>query len=73
MAMIPLKEYAERHGKPLNTVYRRYRYGSFQTAVKRGRDIWIEESEPYTDLRVRSGTYVGSVQKKYFRFFDIFY
>lgn len=59
MAMIPLKEYAERHGKKRDTVYHKYKCGTFRTAVKMGRDIWIDEDEPYTDQRITSGKYVG--------------
>lgn len=59
MAMITLKEYAARLGKPRNTVYRKYQNGYLKTAVKMGRDIWIDENEPYTDARIKSGKYVG--------------
>lgn len=59
MAMITLKEYAERIGKDRNLVYHKYQRGGFETAVKRGRDIWIDEDEPYIDNRVKSGKYVG--------------
>ena len=59
MAMITLKEYAERLGKPRNTVYRKYQNGYLKSAVKMGRDIWIDENEPYTDARVKSGKYIG--------------
>ena len=59
MAMITLKEYAERLGKPRNTVYRKYQNGYLKTAVKKGRDIWIDENEPYTDARIKSGKYIG--------------
>ena len=58
MAMIPLAEYAARHGKLRNTVYRKYQYGSFKTARKMGRDIWIDEDEPYDDKRIKSGRYI---------------
>lgn len=59
MALITLTEYAKRLGKARTTVYAKYRRGGLKTAVKLGRDIWIDESEPYVDDRVRSGAYVG--------------
>ena len=59
MAMITLKEYAERIGRDRSVVYMKYKHGGFETAVKMGRDIWIDEDEPYIDLRVKSGKYVG--------------
>ena len=65
MAMITLKEYAERLGKPRSTVYRKYMNGYLKTAKKMGRDIWIDEDEPYTDARVKSGNYIG-VRKRYY-------
>lgn len=60
MALIPLVEYAKRLGKRENTVYRKYQTGCFKTAVKLGRDIWLDENEPYVDGRVRSGIYLGA-------------
>lgn len=59
MAYITLVEYSRRLGKERNTVYQKYKRGGFKTAVKRGRDIWIDEAEPYVDDRVRSGKYGG--------------
>ena len=59
MAYITLKEYAERLGKERSVVYMKYRRGRFATARKMGRDIWIDENEPYVDSRVKSGRYVG--------------
>lgn len=59
MSMITLKEYSERIGKDRSIVYNKYKRGGFQTAVKMGRDIWIDEDEPYIDERVKNGRYVG--------------
>ena len=59
MAMITLKEYSERIGKERSIVYNKYKRGGFETAVKKGRDIWIDEDEPYIDNRVKTGKYVG--------------
>ena len=59
MALITIVEYAQKVGKTRSTVYKKYLRGGFKTAVKRGRDIWIDESEPYTDERVKTGSYIG--------------
>ena len=64
MAMITLKEYAERHGKNPVIVRQKAIRGGFQTARKFGRDWIIDEDEPYTDNRITSGKYVGARQKK---------
>ena len=58
MAMITLKEYAERHGKNPVIVRQKAIRGGFETARKFGRDWIIDEDEPYTDNRVKSGKYV---------------
>lgn len=58
MAMITLKEYAERLGKNPVVVYQKARYGTLKTAKKMGRDWFIDENEPYTDQRVKSGKYI---------------
>ena len=59
MARITLVEYAERLGKSRATVYMKYRKGGLKTARKEGIDIWIDEDEPYTDDRVKTGRYFG--------------
>lgn len=60
MAMIPLTEYAKRHGRNPVTCRQKALRGGFQTARKIGRDWMIDEDEPCTDLRVKSGKYVGA-------------
>ena len=62
MALITLKEYAERLGKPRNTVYRKYQNG-YLKGQKIGRDVFIDENEPYIDARVTSGKFIGFSQK----------
>lgn len=57
MALITLKEYAERIGKPRDTVYHKAIRGGFKTARKLGRDWFIDEDEPYGDRRIKSGNY----------------
>ncbi len=58
MAMITLKEYAERLGKNPVIVRQKALRGTFKTAVKRGRDWWIDEDEPYEDARIKTGEYI---------------
>ena len=59
MALITLKEYAERLGKNPLVVYQKARYGTLKTARKLGRDWVIDEDEPYEDKRIKSGKYVN--------------
>lgn len=58
MAYITLKEYAQRVGRARETVYAKYKAGKFKSAEKRGRDIWIDENEPYVDNRIKTGRYI---------------
>ena len=58
MGMITLKEYAERQGRNPAVVRQKAIRGGFQTARKIGRDWFIDEDEPYADLRIRDGSYV---------------
>lgn len=58
MALITLKEYAEKQGKNPVVVRQKAIRGTFKTAVKRGRDWWIDEDEPYTDARIKTGAYI---------------
>lgn len=59
MALITLKEYAEKHGRSQITVRQKLYRGGFKTAQKIGRQYFIDENEPYIDERVISGNYVG--------------
>ena len=59
MALIPLKEYAERLGKNPVTARQKALRGGFKTAQKMGRDWFIDEDEPYGDNRIKSGNYIG--------------
>lgn len=58
MAMILLKEYAERLGKNHVVVLQKAARGTFETARKIGRQWFIDENEPYVDARIKSGHYV---------------
>lgn len=60
MAQITLVEYAKRHGRDLSVLRHKALRGGFQTAQKVGRDWMIDEDEPCTDLRVKSGKYIGA-------------
>ncbi|MBP3653182.1 MAG: hypothetical protein J6J78_08970 [Clostridia bacterium] len=63
MGMILLKEYAERLGKNSVVATQRAARGSFRTAQKIGRQWFIDENEPWTDGRVKSGKYIGFREK----------
>lgn len=51
MALITIKEYAERHGRDISSVRQKAVRGTFKTARKMGRDWFIDEDEPYSDAR----------------------
>ena len=57
MALITIKEYAERYGLRHDNVRHKAQRGSYKTARKIGRDWLIDESEPDIDRRVTSGKY----------------
>ena len=59
MALITIKEYAERNGLLHDNVRHKCRRGSYKTAQKIGRDWLIDENEPDADRRIRSGKYIG--------------
>lgn len=67
MALISLAEYARRLGKSPIDMRRRAREGKFRTARKIGRDWVIDENEPFVDLRVKSGRYIGVHPRTYKR------
>lgn len=56
MAMITVKEYAERHGRDISSVRQKAVRGTFKTARKMGRDWFIDEDEPYSDARRKDVT-----------------
>ena len=62
MVLITLREYARRLGKNPEVVYQKAARGGFQTAVKMGRDWFIDSEEPYTDNRIKSGKYVKRIK-----------
>lgn len=57
--LIPLTEYAKRHGKNPAIARQAAGRGSFQTARKMGRDWFVDDAEPWPDRRVKSGKYIG--------------
>jgi DNA (cytosine-5)-methyltransferase 1 len=60
MGLVSLAEYAIKHGKALRSVRQKAAAGGFSTAVKIGRNWVINEEEPYSDLRIKSGQYVDA-------------
>ena len=64
MALITIKEYAERNGLLHDNVRHKCARGTYKTAQKIGRDWLIDENEPDADRRVKSGKYVGKKGKK---------
>ncbi|MGL4548323.1 hypothetical protein [Eubacterium aggregans] len=63
MALISIQEYAKRNRKAQTTVRQKAAAGGFETAQKIGRNWVIEEDEPYTDNRVKSGKYRDARKK----------
>lgn len=57
--LIPLTEYAKRHGKVPANARQLAGRGSFETAQKMGRDWFVDDAEPWPDRRVKSGKYIG--------------
>ena len=57
MALVPLKVYAEKHGRAPRSVRDMANRGSLKTAVKIGRDWLVDENEPYPDHRIKTGKY----------------
>ena len=62
--LITLKEYAAIHGKAASSVRQKAERGGFSTAVRKGRDWFIDDDEPYIDRRVVTGKYVAAREKK---------
>ena len=61
--LLSLVEYAERHGKNPANARQMAARGSFQTARKIGRNWVIEDTEPWPDMRVKTGEYIGWHEK----------
>ena len=59
MAIILLSEYAARNGRANHSAVQMARRGSFNTAVKKGRQWFIDEDEEYPDNRIKDGKYIG--------------
>lgn len=55
--LIPLSEFARRHGKATSSARQMALRGGFKSAQKIGRDWLIDEDEIWPDRRVRSGKY----------------
>ena len=59
MGMITLKAYAKLHSHELSGLRRKAIAGRFRTAVKIGRDWFIDADEPLTDQRIKHGRMIG--------------
>ncbi len=57
MSKILLSDYAAKHNIAPVTARQRAQRGSYKTAVKIGRDWFIDEDEPHSDNRVKTGKY----------------
>lgn len=57
MALITIKEFAERNGLTHENVRHKCQRGSYTTAQKIGRDWLIDENEHDVDRRIKSGAY----------------
>lgn len=62
--MIPLIEYARKHGIDPGNARRKAAKGGFLSAQKVGRDWIIDEQEPVIDGRYKTGQYVGRRNKQ---------
>lgn len=61
--LIPLAEYAARHGLLPNTVRYKCIRGTLPGARKIGRDWFIPADAPYIDAKIKTGKYVGQRKK----------
>ena len=64
MALITIKEYAERNGLQHDNVRHKCQRGSYKSAQKIGRDWLIDENEKDIDRRVKAGDYIGARKQK---------
>ena len=64
MALITVKEYARMHGRTPQTISKKCLHGGFKTAVKMGRDWFIDSEEPMLDNRIKSGSYIDFRKRK---------
>lgn len=55
--LITIKQYAEQNGLNHSNVRHKCQRGSYKTAQKIGRDWLIDENEPDTDRRVKTGQF----------------
>lgn len=60
MALISLKDYADKIGKPYPLVYQKAVRGGFETAQKVGSHWMIDGGEPWIDRRAKAARYPAS-------------
>ena len=63
MALITLKEYAERRGLNAATLRQRILRGGIPEARKMGRDWFVPEDLELTDHRLKDGAFAGRYDK----------
>lgn len=63
VALISIREYAERNGLRHDNVRHKCQRGGYRTARKVGRDWLIDSREKNTDHRIRSGIYIKKGSK----------
>lgn len=63
--IIPIAQYAEKHGLTANAIRRRCIRGTLPGAVKLGRDWFIPADAPFPDYRVKSGDYINWRKKQH--------
>lgn len=65
MDKITLIEYAARCGKDAGNARKMAAAGRFKTAVKSGRDWFIDPAEPWpADARIKTGKYIKGAKSK---------
>jgi hypothetical protein len=64
MDKILLSEYCKRHGIDDRNARRKASSGGYKTAIKLGRDWFIDPDEPHIDGRIKSGKFIDRRNKK---------
>lgn len=62
--LISIKDYAAKHSRTADTARQRAQRGVFKTAVKMGRDWFIEENEPWIDNRKKVSDEIAEVNSE---------
>lgn len=70
MALITLKEYAERRGLNAATLRQKILRGGIPEAQKLGRDWFVPEDLELTDRRIKNGIYTGLYERYGKRYYE---